>query len=110
MSRTSREPGSGVQRPKLAAVAWPEEVERIYWQAMEMRPNFPGASLIRIRSDWREREPLRGPAATLFREHLAGAQTVLDVGAGDRYWAKVLKRLGISARYESGGYRAPACP
>lgn len=66
-----------------------------------MRPSFPGAPLIRIRGDWREREPPSGPAAVLFQEHLARADTVLDVGAGDRYWKVVLERLGIDARYES---------
>lgn len=29
------------------------------------------------------------------------AQTVLDVGAGDRYWGDVLRRLGIDADYRS---------
>jgi SAM-dependent methyltransferase len=73
----------------------------IYWRLLEVRAKFPGASLIRISPDWREKSPPSGPAARLFVEHLAGARTVLDVGAGDRYWSQVLSRLGIDADYRS---------
>jgi SAM-dependent methyltransferase len=76
-------------------------VADIYWRLVEVRAQFPGAPLIRISPDWREKNPPSGPAARLFIEHLAGARTVLDVGAGDRYWAEVLRRLGIDAEYRS---------
>lgn len=76
-------------------------VEDIYWQVIELRASFPGAQLIKIRPDWRE--PLRpsGPAAELFIRHLSSARTVLDVGAGDRYWKNVLERLGLELSYQS---------
>jgi SAM-dependent methyltransferase len=73
----------------------------VYWRLVEVRAQFPGAPLIRISPDWREKATPSGPAARLFVEHLAGAETVLDVGAGDRYWADVLRRLGIDAEYRS---------
>jgi SAM-dependent methyltransferase len=76
-------------------------VADIYWRLLEVRAKFPGAPLIRIAPDWREKSPPSGPAARLFVEHLAGARTVLDVGAGDRYWSEVLRRLGIDADYRS---------
>jgi SAM-dependent methyltransferase len=77
------------------------DLKDVYWRLAEMRVNFPGAPLIRIAPDWRERQPPKGPAARLFREHLAGVRSVLDVGAGNRYWADVLRRLGIEAEYRS---------
>jgi SAM-dependent methyltransferase len=80
---------------------WQEQLQQTYWQAVDMRPRFPGAPLIRIRGDWREGRPPRGAAAELFRRHLGSARTVLDVGAGDRYWKEVLERLGIPASYAS---------
>jgi len=73
----------------------------VYWPLVEMRPGFPGAPLILIAPDWREREPPSGPAARLLQKHLGDAATILDVGAGDRYWGDVLRRLGISAQYRS---------
>jgi SAM-dependent methyltransferase len=80
---------------------WEEQLQQHYWDAIDMRRRFPGAPLIRIRADWREAESPAGPAAALFRKHLADAERVLDVGAGDRYWKQVLERLRIGARYES---------
>src|ERR1035437_7462494 len=76
-------------------------VADIYWRLQEVRAQFPGAPLIRISPDRREKSPPSGSAARLFVKHLAGAQTVLDVGAGDRYWSEVLRRLGIDADYRS---------
>jgi SAM-dependent methyltransferase len=76
-------------------------VADVYWRLRELRAKFPGAPLIRVSPDWREKSHPSGPAARLFVEHLAGAQTVLDVGAGDRYWSEVLRRLGIAADYRS---------
>jgi SAM-dependent methyltransferase len=76
-------------------------VADIYWRVKEMQTGFPGAPLIRISPDWREKSPPSGPAARLFVKHLTGARTVLDVGAGDRYWSDVLRRLGIDADYRS---------
>jgi SAM-dependent methyltransferase len=82
-------------------VEWQKDLQSTYWEAVEMRPRFPGAPLIRIRGDWRERNPPTGPAAHLFRRHLGRARAVLDVGAGDRYWKDVLARLGVKAEYAS---------
>jgi len=76
-------------------------VADIYWRLREVRAQFPGAPLIRISPDWREKSPPSGPAAQLLVKHLAGARTVLDVGAGDRYWSDVLLRLDIDAAYRS---------
>jgi SAM-dependent methyltransferase len=76
-------------------------VADIYWRLLDVRARFPGAPLIRIAPDWREQPIPSGPAARLFREHMATTRTVLDVGAGDRYWADVLRRLGITAEYRS---------
>jgi SAM-dependent methyltransferase len=76
-------------------------IESIYWKILELRPSFPGARLIKIRPDWREDSPPKGPAADLFRQNLAPAKTILDVGAGDRYWKDVLARLGVDAAYKS---------
>jgi SAM-dependent methyltransferase len=83
-----------------AAVQLPNLTES-YWRLVEVRTQFPGAPLIRISPDWRERPVPGGPAARLFAEHLAGIGTVLDVGAGDRYWSDVLRRMGIGADYRS---------
>jgi SAM-dependent methyltransferase len=68
---------------------------------MELRPKFPGGPLIQIRPDWREQEPPVGPAAALFKRHLAGVDSLLDVGAGDRYWETVLRRMHINLHYRS---------
>jgi SAM-dependent methyltransferase len=68
---------------------------------IERRVSFPGAPLIKIRPDWRESLPPSGPAAELFVRHLSAARTVLDVGAGDRYWKSVLERLGLELSYQS---------
>jgi SAM-dependent methyltransferase len=76
-------------------------VEDIYWQVIERRASFPGAPLIKIQPDWREQRPPSGPAAKLFIRHLSSAETILDVGAGDRYWRDVLERLEINASYQS---------
>lgn len=75
------------------------DLNPIYWRLLELRPTFPGAPLIRIRPDWREDKPPSGPAAQLFRRHLTGARTMLDVGAGDRLWEPVLASLAPTARY-----------
>src|SRR5919197_706377 len=77
------------------------KVDDIYWQVRERRASFPGAPLIKIRPDWRENRPPSGPAAELFIRQLSSAETILDVGAGDRYWRDVLERLGIDASYQS---------
>lgn len=76
-------------------------VADFYWRAADLRAQFPGAPLIRISPDWREKSPPKGPAARLFVEHLAGVRTLLDVGAGNRYWADVLARLDIKLEYRS---------
>jgi SAM-dependent methyltransferase len=76
-------------------------VPDIYWRLVNVRSTFPGAPLIQIAPDWREKSPPSGPAARLFTKHLARARTLLDVGAGDRYWAEVLRRLGVNADYRS---------
>ena len=84
-----------------APAADESSLEHVYWRIVELRPRFPGAPLIRIRPNWREHEPPSGPAAALFRRHVTSAASVLDVGAGDRYWKSVLERMGFAGRYES---------
>jgi SAM-dependent methyltransferase len=76
-------------------------LEEIYWKILKLRPSFPGAPLITIRPDWREDLPPKGAAADLFRRNLASAESILDVGAGNRYWKDVLARLGVTATYQS---------
>ena len=76
-------------------------VEEIYWHVVEHRVSFPGAPLIKIRPDWREQLRPSGPAAKLFIRQLSSAKTILDVGAGNRYWKDVLERLGINGSYQS---------
>jgi SAM-dependent methyltransferase len=76
-------------------------LEDIYWPVLDCRASFPGARLIKISPDWRERTPPCGPAARLLVHHLSLARTVLDVGAGNRYWKDVLERLGLTAAYQS---------
>jgi SAM-dependent methyltransferase len=76
-------------------------LEDVYWPVVELRSRFPGGRLIKIRPDWREKSAPSGPAAELFRRHLQSARSVLDVGAGDRYWKDVLERLGLTIRYQS---------
>jgi predicted SAM-dependent methyltransferase len=68
---------------------------------LEYRPKFSQPPLLPIRPEWRERNPPDGPAATLFRRHLANVTTILDVGAGDRYWEDVLRRMGLDLTYQS---------
>jgi SAM-dependent methyltransferase len=84
-----------------AAGASVPRIEELYWQVMELRSQFPGGRLLPIRPDWREGEPPRGRVAEIFRAQLDGVQTILDVGAGDRYWLGVLRRLGYTGRYAS---------
>jgi SAM-dependent methyltransferase len=76
-------------------------LEDVYWQVVQRREFFPGAPLIKIRPDWREQRHPSGPAAELFIRRLSSANTVLDVGAGNRYWKDVLERLGLKASYRS---------
>src|SRR5712692_3321759 len=80
--------------PMMGGRAPLADIQKSYWRLLELRPRFPGARTVLIRSDWREATPPSGPAARLFRNHLGSSQTVLDVGAGDRYWQDVLARLG----------------
>ncbi len=75
------------------------DLSKTYWKLMELRPTYPGAPLIKIDPGWRERNPPSGPAADLFKQHLAGVASILDVGAGDRLWESVFERMGIGARY-----------
>jgi hypothetical protein len=72
-----------------------------YWQMLAYRREFQMPPLLPIRPDWREQIPPGGPAAGLFRRHLEGVRTLLDVGAGDRYWEGVLRKLGLGLTYES---------
>jgi SAM-dependent methyltransferase len=76
-------------------------IEDIYWRVIDRRVSFPGAPLIKIRPDWREQPQPSGPAAELFVHHLSSARSVLDVGAGDRFWKDVLERLGLGLSYQS---------
>jgi predicted SAM-dependent methyltransferase len=68
---------------------------------MDLRPTYPGGELLPIAGSWREDDPPSGRAAALFKQRLGHCQRILDVGAGDRYWGDVLRRMGIAAEYES---------
>lgn len=72
-----------------------------YWQMIALRSQYPGGTLLPIEGDWREQPRPSGPAADLFRSRLGHCERILDVGAGDRYWGDVLKRMGLPGRYES---------
>lgn len=51
---------------------------------------------------WRDAPSPSGPWADAVRDALRGASSVLDVGAGDRAWQDVLRRLGLGhAAYAS---------
>jgi SAM-dependent methyltransferase len=73
----------------------------IYWQILNKRADFPGAPLIKIDPGWRDVPSPKGPAAELFRRHVVPRDSVLDVGAGDRQWETVLRKLGFAGRYAS---------
>jgi len=77
------------------------QLENVYWRLLELRPSYPGAPLIKIRPDWREQQPPKGPAAALFRRHLSNVRSILDVGAGARIWESVLASLAPAASYAS---------
>jgi SAM-dependent methyltransferase len=77
------------------------EIYEIYWQIVNKRAKYPGAPLIEINPAWRDGPHVSGPAAELFRRHIGHRGSVLDVGAGDRFWEGVLRRLGFAGRYAS---------
>jgi SAM-dependent methyltransferase len=86
---------------KVCSMSPSTDIPDIYWQIVNKRASFPGAQLIQIDPGWRDATDPVGPAADLFRRHVAGSQSVLGVGAGDRQWEQVLRRLGFDGRYAS---------
>lgn len=73
-----------------------------FWDFVKRKRDYPGAGYLEIRPDWRERLPREvGASGLLMRKVLAGASTVLDVGAGTRYYEQVLNGLGLGPKYFS---------
>jgi SAM-dependent methyltransferase len=77
------------------------DIPAIYWQMVNQRASFPGAPLIQIDPLWRDVDHPVGPAADLFRRNVVGRESLLDVGAGNKLWESVLRKLGYSGRYAS---------
>jgi SAM-dependent methyltransferase len=82
-------------------VEWDEDTGRVYWRALKLRSQFPGARMIRVRAHWHREAIPNGPAADIYRQHLKGHRRVVDVGGGDRYWMDALHRLGLDHTYKS---------
>jgi SAM-dependent methyltransferase len=77
-------------------------LEKNYWDFLRLKRQYPGAGYIEIRPDWRERLPGKvGASGRLLRDSLRHARSVLDVGAGDRFFEDVLQKLGVMAAYKS---------
>jgi SAM-dependent methyltransferase len=73
-----------------------------YWQFRRFKEAAPRPRYLEIDQDWREALPRRvGASGRLMQATLAGARSVLDVGAGDRYHRQVLQNLGLTAIYKS---------
>jgi len=73
-----------------------------YWDFVAFKRTAPPPAYIEIRPDWREVLPAKvGASGQLIRRALAGAQSVLDVGGGKRYYAQVFRNLGLQCRYAS---------
>jgi SAM-dependent methyltransferase len=76
-------------------------VER-YWDFLGFKRQAPCPGYIEIQPNWREALPGKiGASGRLIRSALASAESVLDVGGGDRYYAHVFKNLGLKCRYAS---------
>jgi len=77
-------------------------LEERFWEYFKYKGLAPQPGYIDIDTQWRELLPKTvGAAGRLLINELSSATTVLDVGAGDRYYADVLKKLGLSAKYSS---------
>ncbi len=77
-------------------------MELSFFAIARYKKDFPGTEYLEIRPDWREVLPGKvGASGLFFRSILADARSVLDVGAGDRYYKQVLSKLGIAATYRS---------
>jgi len=73
-----------------------------FQEAWKHKLRYPGAQYIEILPDWRERLPGRvGAAGRILQSALQGKRSVLDVGAYDRYYERVLRALGVCAIYKS---------
>jgi SAM-dependent methyltransferase len=74
-----------------------------YWRFRRHKESYRGASgYLEIKPDWREHLPQSaGQSGEFLRRILGDAKSVLDVGAGDRLYARVFQQLGISAKYHS---------
>lgn len=72
-----------------------------YWRLVGHRAGYRRPRVEVVPPDWRAGRPPRGPWAEHVATALAGAGRVLDVGAGDRDWARLLTAIGVTAAYES---------
>lgn len=72
-----------------------------YWRIVGHRAGYRRPRVEVVPPDWRTAAPPAGPWARHVRAALDGAGRVLDVGAGDREWARLLRGIGVSATYES---------
>jgi 2-polyprenyl-3-methyl-5-hydroxy-6-metoxy-1,4-benzoquinol methylase len=73
-----------------------------YWDFTAFKRSAPHPSYIEIRPNWREVLPDSiGASGRLIRGALLSAESVLDVGGGNRYYAEVFKNLGLECRYAS---------
>lgn len=74
---------------------------RRYWEFCTIKQQAPKPKYIEIVPDWRERLPKSGESAQLLKKSLTGCHSLLDVGAGDRGYQEVLKKIGLNLVYRS---------
>ena len=73
-----------------------------YWDFLNFKRRAPVPQYIEIKPNWRELLPCEtGASGRLIQNALGAAANVLDVGAGDRYYASVFEKLGLACRYAS---------
>jgi predicted SAM-dependent methyltransferase len=77
-------------------------MELSFFSIAGYKKDFPGTDYLEIRPDWREQLPGQiGASGRWMQTILLNTRSVLDVGAGDRYYQQVLAKLGIAATYKS---------
>ncbi len=79
----------------------PSPVERRYWEIVGHRASYARPRVETSAAAWRRDEPPSGPWATHVAAALRSSRTILDVGAGDRAWEGLLRRMGVTAAYRS---------
>lgn len=72
-----------------------------YWRIVAHRTAYRRPRVELVPAGWRDARPPRGPWATHVAAALHGARSVLDVGAGDREWQRLLAAMGVQTSYES---------